>query len=384
MHVAVTRRAEIHPRRQRPPPLAGRVQRHVTGRLEYQRRLQLRRDIARDDREARGRQVQLVAVEQKLVGGGGAGDAGKAAGNPWPKRRRKGRAGQPGQAVGGIVRLDAQADQVEVQVMDDHPVGGIARQRVAHRPVEALEKGVADGEGGGRVGLKIHFGDVGGVAGEVTDGRGAGIDQQVEPGLRKSGRGGARGGRAGQRSDRDAQGHAAGLVDARVVAADRDRQQVSRAKGSTDGGEGGRARAAAQKAAKFGREAERRAGVGVELAGKRAANGEIDDRRVEDLAERIDIVGAARKTPGGIGTGGQGVDADEPKEVSGVGVAVAECDDATDPLGGGRAGKGDERGGGEQRLRENAGIQHETDPPQGRFGRGLSGPTIAPRREQHK
>ena len=139
-------------------------------------------------------QVKLVEIEQELAGNRRAGDAAGVG--------ERG-AGQPGQAVCAKVRLDPLADQVEVEVMDHHAVGGIARQRVAHGPVEALVKGVADREGGCRVRLSGDFGDVGGVARKVADGRRAGSDQQVESSRGNGSRGGARGWRAHQRSGRD-------------------------------------------------------------------------------------------------------------------------------------------------------------------------------------
>jgi hypothetical protein len=62
--LAISRRAQIHPRRHRTPELARGVEREVTRRLQRQRRLHLRGDIARDDAEPVRREMQLVPVEQ--------------------------------------------------------------------------------------------------------------------------------------------------------------------------------------------------------------------------------------------------------------------------------------------------------------------------------
>ena len=96
-HVAVARRADVHPRGQRAAELARGVEREVAGRLQRQRAGQLGRDIARDDREAGRGQVQLVEVEQEAVGEVGVGDAAGVG---------QRRAGDAGQAISGGIGDD--------------------------------------------------------------------------------------------------------------------------------------------------------------------------------------------------------------------------------------------------------------------------------------
>ena len=123
------------------------------------------------------------------------------------------------------------------------------------------------------------------------------------------------------------------LVEAGVVAADRYGQQIVLAERAADGREG--AAAAGKEGIRFGDEAQRRA-VGVGVVGQRAADREIVDRRIEQLAERVDIVGAAGKAAGRIDEAAAGSRPDQLEEIAVVGIAVAERDDIVDPLGLGR------------------------------------------------
>ncbi len=90
--------------------------------------------------------------------------------------------------------------------------------------------------------------------------------------------------------------HAAGLEEAGIVAADRDDQQVILVERAVNRRE--HPAAARQECVPFGGETGQQRAVGVDVAGQRAADREIVDRRIEQGPERVDIVGAAREAPG--------------------------------------------------------------------------------------
>ena len=233
--------------------------------------------------------------------------------------------------------------------MDHRAVRGIAGERLLHRIVErGAERG--PDRRARRVGGDL--GQSAGVAGEEADRRSAADHQPVE--LRARTGGGAGTGGAGKR-----EAAAELLVEARIVAADRDGQQVAFVEIGVDRRKHGRLRAyvedlvdlvlealATQRVA-IGRVEAKQGVVG---ARERAADRVVGDGNVEQLGQGVDIVGAARKAPGAVDLERAGVVVAEREGVAGVGIAVADGDDLVDLLGGGRSsGQATERGCGEQR-----------------------------------
>ena len=122
------------------------------------------------------------------------------------------------------------------------------------------------------------------------------------------------------------------------------------------GGEGGVLRADVEELVDFKLQAlaaERRGARRVErveakraviASAERSADGEVGDRHVEHVRQRVDVVGAAGEAAGRIDLQGLRVCVAELEGVAVVGIAVAERHDVVDALGG--------RGRGERKLRQ--------------------------------
>jgi hypothetical protein len=181
-------------------------------------------------------------------------------------------------------------------------------------------------------------------------------------------------GAPGKRSRRQGKPGAAGLVDTRVVAADRDCDQIIFVESAADCRK--HTAAASKIGIPFGDEARQlrrrqgSRGVGVPIVGQRTADREIIDRNIEQAAKRVDIVAAARKTPGRKGWLGR--NSKDLKQIAIVGIAVAERDNALDTLRLRRRSE-TQRACSKQRRNEHMPICHE-NPPRNRVRtRGWSG-----------
>jgi hypothetical protein len=130
------------------------------------------------------------------------------------------------------------------------------------------------------------------------------------------------GGEAGELGAGRGQAEAA-FIGARVVAADRDDEQIVRIEAAAHPREGGGA-AAGEEGLIFGDEAATHA-VDVAVAGEGAADREIVVANAQDLRHRVDEIGAVREAAIGIDGGRR--DADQPEEIAGIRIAVAEGDD---------------------------------------------------------
>ena len=338
---AIARAACVHAGRHRPAELTGGVERQVAGRLERQRGFHLRRDIFGDDAEPVRGQVQLVAVEQIARGVDDAGWVGE------------GRADQVGDAIGRRGCGDARADQPDVEIVHDRAIGGIARQRGldpgvegrAERAQDLLRSGVT---GDARRGF--------GLERDVADVACARADQRVHAAGEVGHRHICRGSCSGD-------GSASPLIAVGVISADGERKQVIRPEFRRGRGEQGSA--TGKKASYFGLETERRRRRHIGKAGGCAADREIDHRRIQQRAQRIDIIGPAREAPGGVDHRRNRVDAADAEQIAGVGIAVTKGDDARDALR--RCGRGgNQRGGGKQRCRYETTNSHEKFLPFGR------------------
>ncbi len=289
--------------------------------------------------------MEIVDVEQEAVRRRGIGNAAGA----------KVAGPGAGQTERGGIGSDGVADQRQVGVMNDHAVCGITRKRTLDCSVEAGRKGIAPCLRG-RVGG--DFRQTRRIAGKEADILRSGRDQAIEIGGRAGsgelGSGGGLGGRS--------------CKGARIIAADRDGDEVSIAKVWSDCLERGGC-ATGEERADF----ERKAGkseILVIIVGARAADGKVLDRGVKQLRQRVDVIGAARKAPGRIKLldlrarcrGRPGVAKDQRGRIIVVGEAVTEGDDAVDALRRGGCGAG-ERGGGEQSAREQAVVSHDKSSP---------------------
>jgi len=172
--------------------------------------------------------------------------------------------------------------------------------------------------------------------------------------------------RAGQRAGRDAEGNVAGLVGPCVVAADRDGDEIVLVE-RTAGREDAAQRVAGQESVPFGDEAREACAVGVRVVGQGAADREVPHRYVEQLRERVDVIGSAGEAPGRIGLRRLWRDGGENLEkIAVVGEAVAKSDDLVDPLGRGRRGDGGcgKRGGAKKYAAKQLAVRHgKSSPP---------------------
>ena len=132
--VAVAGASHIGPAGKRAAELARGLEPELAGRLERERSLELRRDIFRDNRKSRRGQVELVDVEEELVGVIAVGHA-----------QGRGRAGAGArEAIGCRVGDDPVADEIEVEIVDHDSVVGIAGEGRLHRGIEGTRIRAAD------------------------------------------------------------------------------------------------------------------------------------------------------------------------------------------------------------------------------------------------
>ena len=197
-----------------------------------------------------------------------------------------------------------------------------------------------------------------GVASEETDRRRSARHHQVEI-LLEAGYGGrGRGRRTGQRPTRL-------LIIARVITADRHRDEIAAIERRADGREAERS-AAGEELLHLKRKPWQACGL-VAVVGARAADREVELRDLQDVGQRIDIVAAAREASGRINAGRKRVYPSQAQRIPGVRIAVAEHDDAVDLLGCGGRGRYDKRN---QRCARkgtrNSARFHNHDPPLGR------------------
>ncbi len=103
----------------------------------------------------------------------------------------------------------------------------------------------------------------------------------------------------------------------------------------------------------------------VVASAERAADGEVGLRHVQDLRQRVDIIGAARKPAGRIDRQRLRVGVAELEGIAFVRIAVAEGDDIVDVLRGGRTGDraGGECSGAQQGAANQSAIRHESLSP---------------------
>ena len=229
------------------------------------------------------------------------------------------------QSIGVEIVRDLVEQQRPVQIMDDHAVRGIAGEGGLHRFVEGGRIGGADRGRQGGVGMRCDFRKQRSVAGKEADVLRAGIDQRVEARGRER--------RRSRRRSRRACGRSAGLlIEAGVVAADRNGDQVILVERAADGREG--SAAAGQEGIPLGDKAGQRGLLVLVLSVSAPPMAKLSTGTSSKRAQRIDIVGAAREAP--RSKGWRERDPGDLEQVAVVGIAVAERNDLVDALRGGR------------------------------------------------